>query len=158
MIGHYNKDRKRGVQLPFSKLNDEKVIAARIKYCNGEKRIIELAREYHVHYKTIHQIVKGYTWKHIPMPKITEQIQPGECNIKIENKRGVLPKTALLTDKQANSIRYLFSVRRLPIKIIAESYRVRYDVIYKIVYGYTYNEAGGPIAKKNYARGELAIC
>jgi predicted DNA-binding protein YlxM (UPF0122 family) len=164
MMGRYycNEAYKHGEQLPYSKLNDKAVKDARIKYCNGIKGISELAEDNNVAYDTMYKVIRGMTWKHVSMPfkmiEMLEQVPPGKCNVQRNYKRGVLPKNTLLTNKQANRIRYLFSVRKLPISAIAESYYVRYDVVYKIVYGYTFSNAGGPVAKKSYARGESATC
>jgi hypothetical protein len=163
MIGryYYNEACKHGEQLPWSKLNNKAVIAARLKYCNGKKGITELAALNHVNYNTMYKVIHGMTWKHLPMPEkmdTIDQVPPGKNNVKRNYKRGILPKNTLLTKKQANRIRYLFTVRRLAISVIAERYGVRYDVVYKIVYGYTFCDAGGPIAMKSYARGESATC
>jgi predicted DNA-binding protein YlxM (UPF0122 family) len=163
---YYNPACKHGEQLPWSKLNSKSVYAARIRYYNGQKSIRELAEKYDVDYQTMLQAVRGHTWKHVMMPKkmleIIEGIPPGNfargVDLKRTYKRGILPKNTLLTDKQANRIRYLYSMRDVGISVLAEKYGVKYDVIYKIVHGWTYQDAGGPVAKKNYGRGESATC
>jgi predicted DNA-binding protein YlxM (UPF0122 family) len=171
MIGkyYYNSSKPRGEQLPWSVLTENIVKDARLKYYNHEYNIGQIAKMYDINYGTMMKAIRGLTWKHVFMPaemiKEKNNIPVGSSNIEWKHKRGLLPKNSLLTNKQANNIRYLFSVRHIPISVIKESYGVRYDVIYKIVYGYTFCNAGGPIAEKSYNKsqklfsgGELATC
>lgn len=48
-----------------TKLNDKDVINIRERYRSGEKQV-DLAKEYNVTVKTIHNTIHKLTWKHLP--------------------------------------------------------------------------------------------
>ena len=72
--GHH-KGRATGEKNPRSKLNRNMVNILRYEYHLYSTSIMELSKRYNIPWSTVNNVVKGYTWKHIPMPELTPEVE-----------------------------------------------------------------------------------
>lgn len=63
---------KGGSRSHFAKLDEEKVSAIRAKYATGDFTQTELAAEYGLTPTPMSQLLRGVTWKHVPMPEMAD--------------------------------------------------------------------------------------
>lgn len=68
----------RGESHPLSPFTDEDVIAIRKLYLSGAASQVAIANLYGVTHRAIGRIVKGQTWKHIPMPQSFDNHSPAQ--------------------------------------------------------------------------------
>jgi hypothetical protein len=57
-----------GERIHTALLNENQVVQARHRYAAGGVTQRELAEEYGVHLNTMHELLRGKKWKHVPMP------------------------------------------------------------------------------------------
>ncbi len=58
-----------------SKLDKDIVSQMRIDYWIYSDSITEISKKYNSPWSTVNNVVKGYTWKHIPMPELTPELE-----------------------------------------------------------------------------------
>lgn len=56
-----------------SKLNRELVSQMRVEYWVYSVSIADISKKHEVPWSTVSNVVKGYTWKHIPMPVLSDE-------------------------------------------------------------------------------------
>lgn len=64
-----------GSKNPRAKLNGELVTQMRIEYWLFSKTKAELSRQHNIPWSTVSHIVEGETWKNIPMPELTPELE-----------------------------------------------------------------------------------
>lgn len=70
-----HKGRAEGTKNPRAKLDDSLVNQIRIEYWFYSVTIMEISKKYNIPWSTVNNIVKGYTWQHIPMPELTPEVE-----------------------------------------------------------------------------------
>ena len=57
------------------KLNKDLVSEIRNEYWLFSIPIMTISKNHDIPWSTVNNIVKGYTWKHIPMPELTPELE-----------------------------------------------------------------------------------
>ena len=70
-----HKGRATGEKNCKSKLDRDIVTQLRIEYWFYSIPIMTMSKDHNIPWSTVNNIVKGYTWKHIPMPELTPELE-----------------------------------------------------------------------------------
>ena len=118
---------------------DEEVIEMRLAY--RDRRITQtvLEKKYGVHQKTISQMLRGITYKHLPHA--------------VEDRDGSV-ESRMLSNQQVMDARKLLSSRRFTVRELATYYRTSHTVMARLLDGRTYAEVPGALSI-DYARSRV---